>query len=151
MGALLVLVGDDAAGVAARSLCGSDFEVHEEAALTRVAELYLLVVFDGVLVSVGSDAPDVQGEDLRVFIEGDGDSALVAALGTKDFDDAAEVLGGAAVGRDGVGGVFEEDYRVGVGRILRQLLLCGGTDPVGNVVGPGGERWDRAEEDKTSD
>ena len=115
MAALLVLVGDDAAGVAAGSVGGSDLEVHEEIALTGIAVLDHLVVLDGVLVAVGADAPDVHGEDLGVLVEGDGDDALFPALGAENFDDVPVVLDGAAVRGDGVGGVFEQNDGVGFG------------------------------------
>ena len=87
----------------------------EEVALAGIADFDHLVVLDGVLVAVGTDAPDVHGEDLGVLVEGDGDDALVPALGTEDFDDVAVVFDGAAVGGDGVGGVVEQDDGVGFG------------------------------------
>ena len=135
MAALLILVGDDAAGVAAGSVGGSHFQIHEEIALAGIAVFCHLVVFDGVLMAVGADAPDVHGEDLAVLVEGDGDDALFPALRAKDFNDVAIVFDGAAVGGDGVGGVFEQDDGLGLGGVFGELLLGGGADPVGNAVG----------------
>jgi hypothetical protein len=56
----------------------------------------------------------MHGENLGVLVEGNADDARIAALRAKDFDDAAKVLCGAAVGSDGVGRVFKEDDGVGV-------------------------------------
>ena len=72
------------------------------------------------------------------FLLRDGTSWF-AALRAQDFDDAAEVLGGAAIGGYCVGSVFKEDDCVGVGRVLRKFLLRGGANPVGNAVGFGGK------------
>src|SRR5205823_926000 len=77
MAALLVFECNDTAGVAGRSVSGSHFQVHEKIALAGIAYFGHLVVFDGVLVAVGADAPDVHGEDFAVLVEGDGDDAFV--------------------------------------------------------------------------
>ncbi len=69
MAALLVLVGYDAAGVAAGGLGYADPVVGKEIALT-VAVLGHFVVLDGVLVTVRADAPDVHREDFGVLVEG---------------------------------------------------------------------------------
>src|SRR5580704_2112745 len=87
MASLLVLVGDDAAGVAAGSVCGSHLQIHEEVALAGIANFDHLVVFDGILVAVGADAPDMHRENLAVLVEGDGDDALLPALGPENFND----------------------------------------------------------------
>ena len=116
-----------------------DLQVHEEIALAGIADFDHLVVLDGVLVAVGADAPDVHGEDLAVLVEGDGDDAFLSALRAEDFDDATVVLDCAAVGGDGVGGVFEQNDGVGLGGVVGKLLLGGGADPVGNAVRLGGK------------
>jgi hypothetical protein len=48
-----------------------------------------------------------------------------------------------------IGGVFEQNGGVGLGRVLRELLLGGGADPIGNAVRLGRKRRDngKAEED----
>ena len=112
--ALLVFVGDDTAGVAAGGVCGSHLQIHEEVALAWIADFDHLVVFDGVLVAVGADAPDVHGENLAVLVERDGYDAFFPALGAQDLDDAAIVLDCAAIWGDSVGGVFEQDDGVGL-------------------------------------
>ena len=135
MAALLVFERDDASGVAAWRICDRSYlEVHEEIALAGIADFDHLVVFDGVLVAVGADAPDVHGEDFAVLVEGDGDDAFFPSLRAEDFDDATEVLDCAAVRGDGVGGVFEENDGVGFDRELREFLLGGGANPIGNAV-----------------
>ena len=97
MAALLVFECNDTAGVAGWSVSGSHFQVHEKIALAGIPYFGHLVVFDGVLVAVGADAPDVHGEDFAVLVEGDGDDALVPALGPEDFNDVAVMLDGGAV------------------------------------------------------
>ncbi len=140
MASLLVLIGDDAAGVAAGSVCdGPYFQVHEEIALAGIAVFGHLVVLDGVLVAVGADAPDMHGEDFAVLVEGHGDDALLPALRPEDLNDVAIMFDRAAVGGDGVGGVFEQNDGVGLGGVFGELLLRGGADPVGNAVRFGGE------------
>ena len=134
MAALLILIGDNAARIAAGSICRPYLQIHEEIALARIAIFGHLVVFDGVLVAVGTDAPDMHGEDLAVLVEGDGDDALVPALGPENFNHVAIVLDRAAVGGDGVGGVFEQDDGLGLGGVFGKLLLGCGADPVGNAV-----------------
>jgi hypothetical protein len=131
---LLVFIGDDAAGIASRSSRSAHFEVFKVVTLARVADLCHLIVLNGVLVTVWTDAPDVHGEDFAVFVEGNADDALFPSLGTEDFYDVAIVLDRAAIGGNGVGGVFEENHGVGFGRIGGKLLLGGGADPVGNAV-----------------
>jgi hypothetical protein len=83
-------------------------------------------------VAVGAYAPDVHGENFGVFVEGDRDDGVFAALGTKDLDDMAMVLYGVTVRGDGVGGVIEEDNGVGLVGILGEFLLGGSADPVGD-------------------
>jgi hypothetical protein len=55
-------------------------------------------------------------------------------LRTEDLDDVAMMFDGGAVGGDGVGGVVEENDGIGFGGVLREFLLSGGADPVGNAV-----------------
>ncbi len=100
-GALLVLVGDDAAGVAAGGAGDADAHVLVEVAGAGVADVGDFVVFEGVLVAVGADAPDVEGEDFGVFIVGDADDGVFAAGGAEDLDDVAMVFDGLAVVGDG--------------------------------------------------
>ena len=138
MAPLLVLVGDDAAWVAAGSLGYADHVVGKEISFA-VAVVGHLVVFDGVLVAVGTDAPDVHGEDFGVFVEGDFDDGLSTALRTKDLEDLAAMLYGAAVGGDGVGCVVEEDNSVRLGGVFGKFLLGGSADPVRDRVGLEGE------------
>ena len=145
MAALLVFESDDTSGVSAGSVRCSHLQVHEEIALTRIAIFGDFIIFDGVLVTVGADAPDVHGEDFAVLIEGHGDNALVPALRAEDLDDVAVMLDGAAVWCDGVGGVFEEDDGVGFGSVRRKLLLGGGADPIGNAVRFGCEGRDNGQ------
>ncbi len=76
----------------------------------------------------------MHGEYLGVLIEGDLNDTLLSALGPEDLDDATEVLDCAAVGGDGVGGVFEQNDRVGLGGVGGKLLLGGNADPIGNAV-----------------
>ena len=68
--------------------------------------------------------------------KGTADDALLAALRAQNFDDAAVVLDGTAVGGDGVGGVVEENDSVSLGRIGGELLGGGSANPVGNAVLP---------------
>ena len=151
MGALLVLVGNYSTGIAAGSFGAPHSEVHEEVALAGIAELNLIVILYGVLVAVGANAPDVHVKDFCVFVERESNSAFITTLWAQDFDDAAEVLGGAAVGSDGVGRVFKENDSVGVWGVLRKLLLSGRSDPVGNAIGFGSERGERADQEKAKD
>ena len=58
----------------------------------------------------------------------------------------AMMLDGGAVRSDGVGGVVEENDGAGLGGVLRELLLGGGADPVGDAVRFGGEGRDCGEE-----
>jgi hypothetical protein len=44
-----------------------------------------------------------------------------------------------------IGGVFEQNGGVGLGRVLREFLLGGGADPIGNVVRLGRKRRDNGE------
>ena len=57
--------------------------------------------------------------DPRVLVEGDVDDTGVATLRAQDLDDVAAVLGGPAIGSDGVGGVIEKEDGVGISRIVR--------------------------------
>ncbi len=131
MGALLVLVGDDAAWIPAGSFGDANFVVFEEIP-DAVAVFGHLVVLDGILVAVGADAPDVHGENFGVLIEGDRDDGLSPALGAEDLDDMAVVLDGAAVRGDGVSSVVEEDDCVGLVGVLGEFLLGGGANPLGD-------------------
>jgi hypothetical protein len=94
----------------------------------------------------------VHGEDLGVVVEGDADDALFPALGAEDFYDVAIVLDRAAIGSDGVGGVFEENDGVGFGGIGGKLLLRGGANSIGNAVRLERKRWGYGEaEEKNQD
>ena len=88
---LFVLVSNDSAGIAGGRFRDAHLVVLEEMAFT-VAVLGHLAVFDGVLVAVRADAPDVHGENFGVLVEGDGDDALAATLGTDNFEDVAVML-----------------------------------------------------------
>ncbi len=138
MATLLVLVSDDTAGIAAWRGGNPNFIVFEEVALA-IAVLGHLFVLDLILVAVRTDAPDMHGEDFRVFVEGDADDALPSALRTEDLYDVAMMLDGGAVGGNGVDGVFEQNDCVGFGGVFRELLLGGGADPVGYAVRLGRE------------
>src|ERR1700727_1938011 len=134
MVALLILIRDDSARIAARGFRSAHFEIVEKVTLTRVANLDHLIVFDSVLVAVRADAPDMHGEDLAVLVEGNADDALLPALRPEDLDDIAIVLDRAAVGCDGVGGFIEENDGVGLGGIDGEFLLRGGAYPIGNTI-----------------
>jgi hypothetical protein len=138
MAALLVLECDDSARVAAWGFGDADFVVLEHMGIA-ITVLDHLVVLDGILVAVGADAPDVHGEDFRVFVEGDADDSVSPALRTENLHDLAVMLDRTAVGSDGVGGVFEKNDGVGLRRVAGKLLLGGGADPIGNAIRPGGE------------
>jgi len=151
MDALLVLVGDDATGIATGCIGGLDLVVLEEVSLAGIAILDHLIVLDGILVAVGADAPDMEGEDSSVLVEGNGDDALLATLRAKDFDDVAIVFDGGTVGGDGVGGVVQENDGIGLGCIGGELLRGGDSNPVGNVVLMGGRGGYREEQQENGE
>lgn len=89
-------------------------------------------------MAVGTDAPEVEGVQLFRVGEGGEEGTVFAALGAKDFNDAADVLDFGAVGGDGVGVVVEQDDGVGAWWIGGQGLRGGGADPIGHLVFTGG-------------
>jgi hypothetical protein len=108
-----------------------------------------LVVLDGVLVAIGTDTPDVHGEDFGVLVEGDADDSVSPALRTKNLNDVAVMLDRTAVGSYGVSRVFEKNDGVGLGRVVGKLLLGGSANPIGNAIRPGGKcrSYGKAEEE----
>jgi hypothetical protein len=111
---LFVFVSDNAAGVAAWRRGNPNFVVFEEVALA-ITVLGHLFVLDLILVAVGTDAPDMHGEDFRVVVKGDADDALSSTLRTEDLDDVAMMLDGGAVRGNGVGCVVKENDGAGLG------------------------------------
>jgi hypothetical protein len=132
--ALVVLVGDDTTGVASGG-CGHLVAiVFEEDSLAGVAPLGDLVVLDGILMAVRPDAPDMEGQQLGVLVEGDLDDAVVTPGLAKDLHGMAVVFGGLPIGSDGQGRLVEQDDSGGLRGVGRQLLCCGSTHPVGHRV-----------------
>src|ERR1700722_15785232 len=59
MNPLLILISHHAFRIASWSIRSSDLVVGKEVALAGIADLDHLVILDGILMPVGSDAPDV--------------------------------------------------------------------------------------------
>src|SRR5271170_4318916 len=74
---LLVLVRDDATGVAARRPHRLIFEVLIKRPLIRVAELDNLLVIDGILMAIRPYAPHMKRQHLTVLIEGHSNDAFI--------------------------------------------------------------------------
>src|SRR5215469_7718425 len=129
--ALFVLIGNDAAWVAAGRVGDAGAVVGVELKALAEADLADLTVLDGVLVAGGIDAPGVHGEDFGILVELDERIGEVAALRAQNLDDFADMLDGLALGVDGVGLLVEEhDGLRGLGK-MRKRLLRRGPYPVG--------------------
>lgn len=143
--ALDVLVADHVARIRLGELKGfaSDVRVLD---IGEVAVFYGVFFADGDFVAVRFDRPRFHVGDLGVFIEIDVDATVLAA----GFDaeqangDAMESVDLAVIVDGGLRFV-EQDDRIGVLVVVRQLFLRGGAEPVGRGIARNGSRRKRAE------
>ena len=150
----LDLVGDDSPRIGSGRCSRLSAEIIvEDSPLPQRLVVYFLIL-DGVLMTIGTDAPGMEVIELFVFGVAGNDLRVLATAGAQDLEHPPLPFRGPAIGRHGDQPVIEQHHRPGICRVGRQLAGCGLNHPIGKGVGRKGRvgRHDsQVKQDRASD